>query len=295
VKPTPAEVIRRIRRVEIRTRRLVNETLAGEYHSIFKGQGMEFSEVREYQPGDDVRTIDWNVTARMGSPFVKKFVEERELTVYILVDASASGLVGSFGRRKQELAAELGALLAFSALTNHDKVGLILFTDRVEKHIPPGKGKGHVLRIIREVLYFEPEGRGTDLTAALDFLGRVTTKRSVVFLLSDFYDAGWEKALSIVNRRHDVVALAVRDGLELDLPEAGLLTVRDLETGTEAVVDTASEAVRRTYAARMRALLERTRAAMKKARVDLLELRADEPYEKPLTRFFTTRAKRVRM
>lgn len=295
MKPTPAEVIRRIRRVEIRTRRLVNETLAGEYHSIFKGQGMEFSEVREYQPGDDVRTIDWNVTARMGSPFVKKYVEERELTVYILVDASASGLFGSFGRRKQELAAELGALLAFSALSNHDKVGLILFTDKVEKHIPPGKGKGHVLRIIREVLYFEPAGTGTDLAAALDFLGRVTTKRSVVFLLSDFFDAGWEKTLSIVNRRHDVVALAVRDGLELDLPEAGLLTVRDLETGTEAVVDTSSAVVRGTYAARMSALLERTRAAMKKARVDLLELRADEPYEKPLTRFFTARAKRVRM
>ncbi len=295
MKPTPAEVIRRLRRVEIRTRRLVNETLAGEYHSIFKGQGMEFSEVREYQPGDDVRTIDWNVTARMGSPFVKKFVEERELTVYILVDASASGLAGSFGRRKQELVAELGALLAFSALTNHDKVGLILFTDRVEKHIPPGKGKGHVLRIIREILYFEPEARGTSVRAALDFLGRVTTKRSVVFLLSDFFDAGWEKTLSIVNRRHDVVALAVRDGLELELPRAGLLTVRDLETGAETVLDTSSEAVRRTYAARMTALLERTREAMQKARVDLLELRADEPYEKPLSRFFTARAKRVRM
>ena len=295
MKPSPAEVIRRIRRVEIRTRRLVNETLAGEYHSIFKGQGMEFSEVREYQPGDDVRTIDWNVTARMGTPFVKKFVEERELTVYILVDASASGLFGSFGRRKRDLAAELGALLAFSALTNHDKVGLILFTDRVEKHIPPGKGKAHVLRVIREVLYFEPEGTGTDLNAALDFLGRVTTKRSVVFLLSDFFDAGWEKTLSIVNRRHDVVAVAVRDGLELDLPQADLLTVRDLETGAEAVVDTASPGVRKTYAARMNALLGRTRAAMKKARVDLLELRADEPYEKPLTRFFSARAKRVRM
>jgi uncharacterized protein (DUF58 family) len=289
------ELARKIRILQITTRKVVNDVLAGEYTSVFKGRGMEFDEVREYMPGDDVRTIDWNVTARMGHPFIKKFVEERELTVYILVDASASGLAGSFGRRKQELAAELGALLAFSALTNNDKVGLILFTGAVEKHIPPSKGKAHVLRIIREILYFEPAGRGTDLAAALGFLGRVTTKRSVVFLLSDFFDAGWEKTLSIVNRRHDVVALAVRDGLELELPRAGLLTVRDLETGTEAVVDTASEAVRRTYAARMAALLERTRAAMKRARVDLLELRADEPYEKPLSRFFTARAKRVRM
>ena len=290
-----AEILRRIRRVEIRTRRLVNESLAGEYHSLFKGRGMEFSEVREYQMGDDVRTIDWNVTARMGAPFVKKFVEERELTVYVLYDASASGLFGSFGRRKKELAAELGALLAFSAILNNDKVGLIIFTDRVEKHIPPKKGREHVLRVIREILFFEPKGSGTDLKAALEFLGRITTKRGVVFLISDFFAAGYDKTLSILSRRHDVVALAVRDRVELDPPKAGLAEVKDMETGAEGLVDFSDSTVRRTYRRKVDLLLNSARTGMKKAGVDFLELLTDEPYESALTGFFARRARRIRL
>lgn len=290
-----AEILRRIRRVEIRTRRLVNESLAGEYHSLFKGRGMEFSEVREYQMGDDVRTIDWNVTARMGAPYVKKFVEERELTVYVLYDASASGLFGSFGRRKKELAAELGALLAFSAILNNDKVGLIIFTDRVEKHIPPKKGREHVLRVIREILFFEPQGTGTDLNAALEFLGRITTKRGVVFLISDFFAAGYDKTLSIISRRHDMVALAVRDRLELDPPKAGLAEVRDMETGAQGLVDLSDASVRRAYLRRVEHLLSTAKSVMKKAGVDFLELLTDEPYESALTGFFARRARRIRL
>ena len=290
-----AEILRRIRRVEIRTRRLVNESLAGEYHSLFKGRGMEFSEVREYQMGDDVRTIDWNVTARMGAPFVKKFVEERELTVYVLYDASASGLFGSFGRRKKELAAELGALLAFSAILNNDKVGLIIFTDRVEKHIPPKKGREHVLRVIREILFFEPKGTGTDLKAALEFLGRITTKRGVVFLISDFFAAGYDKTLSIISRRHDLVALAVRDRLELDPPKAGLAEVKDMETGAEGLVDLSNASVQRAYRRKVDHLLNTARSTMKKAGVDFLELLTDEPYESALTGFFARRARRIRL
>ena len=290
-----AEILRRIRRVEIRTRRLVNESLAGEYHSLFKGRGMEFSEVREYQMGDDVRTIDWNVTARMGAPYVKKFVEERELTVYVLYDASASGLFGSFGRRKKELAAELGALLAFSAILNNDKVGLIIFTDRVEKHIPPKKGREHVLRVIREILFFEPKGAGTDLKAALEFLGRITTKRGVVFLISDFFAAGYDKTLSIISRRHDLVALAVRDRLELDPPKAGLAEVKDMETGAEGLVDLSDASVRHMYRRKVDHLLNTARSVMKKAGVDFLELLTDEPYESALTGFFARRARRIRL
>jgi uncharacterized protein (DUF58 family) len=289
------EILRRIRRVEIRTRRLVNESLAGEYHSMFKGRGMEFSEVREYQMGDDIRTIDWNVTARMGFPFVKKYVEERELTVYVLYDASASGLFGSFGKRKKEMAAEIGALLAFSAILNNDKVGLIIFTDKVEKHIPPKKGREHVLRVIREILFFEPKGKGTDIKAALEFLGRITTKKSVVFLISDFFAAGYDKTLSILNRRHDMVAIAVRDRLELEPPKAGLTRVMDMESGAEALVDLSDKGARERYGRRVLRQLETARAAMKKSGVDFLELLTDQPYEKPLTRFFAVRAKRVRM
>ena len=290
---TAADILRRIRRVEIRTRRLVNESLAGEYHSLFKGRGMEFSEVREHQSGDDVRTIDWNVTARMGAPYVKKYVEERELTVYIMFDASASGLFGSFGRRKRELAAELAALLAFSAILNNDKVGLLIFTDRVEKHIPPKKGREHVLRVIREILFFEPGGRGTDVKAALEFLGRVTTKRGVVFLISDFFASGYEKTLSILSRRHDLVSIAVRDRLELDPPLAGLAHVQDMESGAEGLVDLSDAGVRKSYRRKVDALLDAARTAMKKAGVDYLELLTDEPYESALTAFFARRAKRI--
>ncbi|HPR65197.1 MAG TPA: DUF58 domain-containing protein [Thermoanaerobaculia bacterium] len=290
-----SEILKRIRRIEIRTRRLVNDSLAGEYHSMFKGRGMEFSEVREYQRGDDVRAIDWNVTARMGSPFVKQFVEERELTVHILFDASASGLYGSFGQRKKDMAAEVSALLAFSAISNQDKVGLIIFSDEVETYIPPKKGREHVLRLIREVLMVQPRGRSSNLQGALSFLGKITTKRSVVFLLSDFFTSGYERTLTVLNRKHDIVAVSIRDGLEQDPPSVGLVRMRDLETGSEILVDTSDPATRQRYLTHLNAIDTATRSSMTRADVDLLELRADQPYEKPLTLFFAARARGIRV
>lgn len=292
---TTREILRRIRRLEIRTRRLVNESLAGEYHSMFKGRGMEFSEVREYEQGDDIRTIDWNVTARMGSPYVKKYVEERELTVQILYDASASGMFGSFGSRKKEMAAEIACILAFSAIKNNDKVGLINFTNSVETYIPPKKGRDHVLRIIREILFFQPEGKATDINNALTFLGRISTKRSVVFLISDFFDSDYEQNLNILNRKHDIVSIAIRDGAEITFPDVGLMSTRDLETGEEMMVDTSHSGVRKHYRRKMDLMLESTRNLMKKAGVDFLELLADQPYEKTLTSFFSARARGIRM
>jgi uncharacterized protein (DUF58 family) len=223
----PKEILKKIRRLQIVTNRVVSDVFAGEYLSVFKGRGMEFNEVREYQPGDEERDIDWNVTARMGRPFVKKFVEERELTVMLLVDASASSRFGTRDRFKSELAAELCAVLAFSAIRNKDRVGLVIFTDRIEKFVPPGKGSRHVLRVIREVLYFRPQGRGTDISLALDYLNRVIRRRSVVFLVSDFLAAGFERALRVSARRHDLVALLVRDPREEELPPAGLVRLED--------------------------------------------------------------------
>jgi len=262
---------------------------------MFKGRGMEFSEVREYQRGDDVRAIDWNVTARMGSPFVKQFVEERELTVHILFDASASGLYGSFGQRKKDMAAEVSALLAFSAISNQDKVGLIIFSDEVETYIPPKKGREHVLRLIREVLMVQPRGRSSNLQGALSFLGKITTKRSVVFLLSDFFTSGYERTLTVLNRKHDIVAVSIRDGLEQDPPSVGLVRMRDLETGSEILVDTSDPATRQRYLTHLNAIDTATRSSMTRADVDLLELRADQPYEKPLTLFFAARARGIRV
>jgi len=214
----PKELLKQIRRIQIRTSHLVNDVLAGQYESVFKGQGMEFKEVREYQPGDDIRSIDWNVTARTGRPFVKLFTEERELTVMLVVDVSGSGIFGSQEKLKNEMAAELCALLAFSAIKNNDKVGLIMFTGDVEKYVPPKKGRPHVLRVIREVLYYEPVNRGTDLVAALEFLNRVTTRRCVVFLVSDFMAEGYEKVLRVVSKRHDVIAVTITDPREEALP-----------------------------------------------------------------------------
>src|SRR5262245_28798119 len=219
----PREILKKIRQIEIRTRRLVSETLAGQYHSVFKGQGMNFDEVREYQPGDEVRTIDWNVTARMNHPFIKKFVEERELTLMLVVDVSGSGLFGSRGQSKRELAAEIASVLAFSAIRNNDKVGLLLFTDEVEKFVPPRKGRGHVLRVIREVLFFEPKRRGTDLVNALEFMGRVLPHRAIAVVVSDFISPGGgalpkpaQTALRMANRRHDVVAVQITDRYETE-------------------------------------------------------------------------------
>jgi uncharacterized protein (DUF58 family) len=289
----PAEILRRVRRIEIRTNRLVNESLAGEYHSVFKGRGMEFSEVREYQFGDDIRSIDWNVTSRMGHPYVKKHVEERELTVILLVDFSASGQFGTRRRFKREIEAEICALLAFSAIKNNDRVGLIAFTDRIEKFLTPRKGKDHVLRVIREVLYFRPQGRATDIGGALQHLYRTITKRSVVFVISDFLGTGYESPLRVAARKHDVIAITVTDPREEDLPPIGLVDLEDTETGTTVLVDASDRRTReqvRRWAAERRAGRE---ALFRSIGVDALELFTDRPYDVPLVRFFHRRARRL--
>lgn len=308
----PREILKKIRQIEIRTNRLVTESLAGQYHSVFKGQGMNFEEVREYQPGDEVRSIDWNVTARMNHPFVKKFVEERELTLMLIVDASASGLFGSSAQSKRELAAEIASILAFSAIRNNDKVGLILFTDTVEKFIPPRKGRRHVLRVIREVLFYEPAGHGTDLEGALKFLLRVTPHRAIAVVISDFLSpdvapmrgapAAPEReqqarftglsALKQANRRHDVVAVQIADPHEFQLPALGRLTLSDAETGEIVEVNTNDERLRSAFAARqVRAQAELARL-FRTAAVDAIPLRTDQPYAVELARFFETRERR---
>jgi len=290
---TPREVIRRVRRLEIRTRRLVEESLAGSYHSVFKGRGMEFSEVREYVPGDDVRTIDWNVSARMGHPFVKKYTEERELTVVLVVDASGSERFGSGPSTKMQVSAEISALLAFSAIRNNDRVGLLLFTDRVELFLPPRKGREHGLRVLREVLAIRPRGSGTRIARALEFLQRVVTKRAVIFVVSDFQDEGFERPLRVAGRKHDLVAVSVADPREARLPDIGLLSVVDAETGERGLIDSGSARVRLAYAEAARRRIEELRGTFRRCGVDLLELSTGEPYELPLSRFFRERARRV--
>jgi uncharacterized protein (DUF58 family) len=290
---TPREIIRRVRRLEIRTRRLVDESLAGSYHSLFRGRGMEFSEVREYVPGDDVRTIDWNVSARSGHLYVKKFVEERELTVLVVADASGSGRFGTARNTKLQLAAEVSALLVFSAIRNNDRVGLLLFTDRIEQYLPPRKGREHGLRVLRELLAAEPEGAGTRIGAALEYLQRVVTKRAVIFLVSDFQDEGYERALRVAAQKHDLVAIAVSDPREEELPDVGLLAVRDPETGEAGLLDTGSARVRRAYAEHARRVRETLRETVRRTGVDLLELSTGEDYDRHLVRFFRERARRV--
>lgn len=289
----PRELIRKVRRLEIRTRRLVDESLAGSYHSVFRGRGMEFAEVREYEAGDDVRTIDWNVSARMGHPFVKKFTEERELTVVLAVDVSGSKRFGTGPSTKLELAAEISALLAFSAIRNNDRVGLLLFTDRIETFVPPRKGRDHGLRVLRELLAFETAGRGTDIARALEYLRRVVTKRAVVFLVSDFQAEHFERTLRVVARKHDLVSICVADPRESVLPAVGLVAVVDPETGERAILDTGSPKVRAMWAQFAEAHRSEVRAVMRRTGVDLMELSTGEPYESPLVRFFRERARRV--
>ena len=289
----PADILKKVRHIEIRTNRLVNESLAGEYHSVFKGRGMEFSEVREYQFGDDIRSIDWNVTSRMGHPYVKKHVEERELTVLLLVDFSGSGEFGTRRRFKREIEAEICAILAFSAIKNSDRVGLIAFTDRIETFLRPRKGKNHVLRVIREILYFRPRGRGTDLGAALQFMYRTITKRSVVFVVSDFLAQGYEQPLRVAARKHDVIAITVTDPREEELPPVGLLELEDAETGEGVLIDSRSRRTRALFSAwatRRRAARE---ALFRANSIDSLELFTDRPYDAPLVRFFHKRARRM--
>ena len=288
----PRETLRKIRRIEIRTRRAVNDVFAGRYHSVFKGQGMEFQEVREYVPGDDIRAIDWNVTARTGAPHIKKFTEEREMTVMLLVDISASNRFGSTAQLKRDLVAEVAALLAFSAITNHDRVGLILFTDHVEKHIPPAKGPTHVLRVISEILAAQPKSPRTDIEPALQYLNRVTRRRTVAFLISDFIAPACEQTLRVTARRHDLVSLVVGDKRESALPAAGLIDFEDAETGQRLWVDTSHAPTRRALLTRQSARREALLRLLRSARSDAIELNAGEPYDRELVRFFRQREKR---
>lgn len=285
----PKEILRKVRQIEIKTQSIVDSMLSGQYHSVFKGRGMEFSEVRTYTQGDDIRTIDWNVTARMGEPYVKKHVEERELTVMLVVDASASGAFGSVDRFKGEVAVELCAVLAFSAIKNNDRVGLIIFTSGVEKYVPPKKGKNHVLRVIRELLYFRPTNTGTDIGEAVGFLNRVQKKKAVVFLVSDFLSSDYESALRVASRRHDLIAAVMGDPREAELPPAGLIELEDPETGGTMLVDTGSKAFRRRYAAEVAERTAKRSGFFRANGVDEIRISTGTDYVDPLIRFFRRR------
>jgi len=272
---------------------MVTDVFAGQYHSVFKGKGMEFHEVREYLPGDEIRSIDWNVTARMGHPFVKKFVEERELTVMLLLDASQSCHFGSVKQLKNQLAAELCSVLAFSAIKNNDRVGLIVFTDRIEKFVPPRKGLSHVLRVIREALYMKPEGKGTDISMALEYLNRVTRRRTISFVISDFFDKDFKQQLSVSNKRHDCVAVTITDPREIDLPDIGIMQLSDSETGENFVCDTGSARFRTQYQKDARERIRIREKLLRSINVDNIDIRTDAAYEKALVKFFKAREKRL--
>jgi len=289
----PRDILKKIRRLEIKTRGLVEAAFAGQYRSVFKGRGMNFEEVREYAPGDEVRSIDWNVTARMGHPYIKKFTEERELTVMLVVDVSASGNYGSVHLSKREIAAEVACLLAFSAIRNNDKVGLILFSDHVELYIPPKKGRIHTLRMIREILFYDPAGRGTDITVALNYLNRVVNHKAVVFMISDFQAGDFSKALSITSRRHDLVAIPIIDPREESLPNVGIITLEDAETGEQIEVNTADSATRAAYLH----LIDKRRVEIfghfRRNRIDSISLRTNQDYLPALRTFFRQRERRL--
>jgi uncharacterized protein (DUF58 family) len=290
---TPAEILKKIRALEIKTKGLVQTMFAGDYHSVFKGRGMNFEDVREYQPGDEIRAIDWNVTARLGTAFVKKFTEERELTVVLVVDVSASGNFGSVSQSKRELAAEVACVLAFSAIRNNDKVGLLLFSDRVELFIPPKKGRSHTLRIIREILFFEPAGRGTAPALALDYLNNVVTRRAVVFFISDFQTSDFSRELSVSGRRHDFIALHIQDQREEALPNVGIITLEDAETGEQIEINTGDRTTRARFSAQAetrRAELYRT---LRRSSIDAILLRTGENYLPALRSFFKQRERRL--
>jgi len=290
----PREILKKVRHIEIRIGRLVNDVFAGQYESIFKGRGMEFHEVREYVPGDDIRSIDWNVTARTGHPFVKKFVEERELTVLVMADISGSGYFGTKNKMKKEIMAELGALLAFSAIKNNDKVGLLLFTDRVEKFVPPKKGRPHVLRVIRELLYYKPEGRKTNINAALEYLGKVLKKRAVIFLLSDFMDSDYGRLLRILNKRHDIIGISISDPRETHLPDIGLMGFEDRETGEFIYLDTSDDYLKNELVKRRTSFTESRKSLFRSMGLDSIDISTDKSYIEPLMLFFKMRARRFR-
>jgi uncharacterized protein (DUF58 family) len=288
----PREILKKVRTIEIKTRGLVNEVFSGEYHSAFKGRGMEFAEVREYQYGDEIRKIDWNVSARARKTFIKTFEEERELTVLLVVDISPSSQFGAKGRIKGEIAVELAAIVAFSAIKNNDKVGLILFTDDVELYIPPHKGKQHVMRIIRELLYFEPKGHGTNIGAAVDFLSRVTKRKATCFLISDFFSNDYHKSLQVANKRHDIVAINVRDPRESNLPNIGLIEFEDSETGEIILVDTGDRGFQQNFNSSNQEDREKQEQRFKQMKIDLITIETDKSYIEPITAFFKKREKK---
>lgn len=287
-----SDLFRKAKKIEILARRLVDERLAGQYHSVFKGRGLIFSDVRQYYPGDDVRAIDWNVSARMNAAHVKQFVEERDRTVNLVIDMSASMAFGTISASKRQIAAELAAVVAFSAIKNNDRVGLYLVTDQVELFVPPKKGRRHVLRVIGEILAFQPRSRGTDLEAGLDFLGKIARRRSVVFFLSDFLSDGWERAMRVAAQRHELVPVVVSDPAELTLPDVGLVAVEDLETGDVLEYDTSGFTVR-DYRRRLEQRAEARDAALRRMNVDVVEVRTDRPYIDALVAFFRARARRL--
>jgi len=293
-------MMRKMRQLEVRTSRKVNDSLAGQYHSVFKGRGLDFDEVREYVAGDEMRTIDWNVTARAGRPFVKKFTEERELTILLVVDVSASGNFGSAAQSKRELAAEMACVLAFSAIRNNDKVGLILYSDVIEEYIPPKKGRRHVLRVVREILFFQQKGRGTNTVKALDFANQLLHRRAIIFLISDFQFSGdpetalatLRRSMRQTNRRHDLVALHIQDARERSLPDVGLLALEDAETGEVVEIDTANPQVRARFEEEVTQRQQQIRRGIRAEAVDILELDTAEPYLPALQRFFKNRERR---
>ena len=289
----PTEIIEKVRHIEIRTRGLVNDIFGGEYHSVFKGRGMSFSEVREYFPGDDIRLIDWNVTARSNFPHVKIFEEERELTVYLIVDISKSGDFGTLDKYKNEIATEIAAVLGFSAIKNNDKVGLIMFSDKIEKYVPPKKGKSHVLRVVRELLYHKSEGQKTSINNALDFLLKVAKRRSVVFLISDYIDHGYWKSLKIANRKHDLIGIKVSDIAESYIPNLGLLKIHDPESNQEFWVDTSSKSDRLNFSNNQLDVSNNFKKECDKIKFDLIQIDTNEDYVDPLMSFFKGREKRI--
>jgi len=290
----PKEILKKVRQIEIRTGRLVNDVFAGKYESVFKGRGIEFHEVREYVPGDDIRSIDWNVTARTGNPYVKKFIEERELTVLLMADISGSGRFGSRSKMKKDTMAEIGALLAFSAIKNNDKIGLLLFTDHVEKFVAPKKGRAHVLRVVRELLYFNPKGRKTSISSALEYLGKVLKKRCVIFVISDFMDSGYERLLRILNKRHDIIGISISDPRETHFPDIGLIEFEDAETGEVIYLDTGDDFLKNELARRRSSFMESRNRVFKSMGLDSIEISTNKSYIEPLILFFRIRAKRFR-
>ncbi len=289
----PKEVLRKIRKIEITTSRMVSDVFAGKYQSVFKGKGMEFYEVREYLPGDEIRAIDWNVTARMGHPFVKKYIEERELTVMLVLDASLSCRFGSIKQLKNQLAAELCSVLAFSAIQNNDRVGLIIFTDRIEKFVPPRKGLRHVLRVIREALYYKPQGAGTDIPLALEYLNRVTKRKTITFIISDFFAQDYKQRLAIANKRHDIIAVTINDPREIKLPNIGIIKLQDAETKRNYFIDTSDALFRKKYNQNALKRIKEREKTFATVNVDCIDIHTDQPYIKELIKFFRIREQKL--